>query len=151
MFKIIIAFATIIAIVSAQDNLHPNTRVCFEDIEQTILHAKLILKAVNALNSETLSEIKKVFEEVKLVKNICAGVPFADIQKYSTTTNSIFTEQCIIFVIFFKNAIIAETDMLGNNMSLENVIQSVRVLSLRAKSLLLRCFNDKPQLFEQQF
>ena len=128
MFKIIIALATIIAIVSAQANLHPNTRVCFEDIEQTILHAKSILKSVKALNLESLSEIKKVFEEVKTVKNACAGVPFVDIEKYSTMTNSIFTGQCIVKVIGLKAALIAHIEMLRNNMSLENLVQSVAYL-----------------------
>ena len=151
MFKIIITLATIIAIVSAQAKLHPNTSKCFYDIERVILHARSIVKSVNALNFEILPDIKNVIEEVQTLNNDCAGVPPVDIESFSYSTmsiNSIPNRMCILMVVSYKDILPAYVDYLRNNMSLSNLVGLGSKFISSVPVAMMECLREKPEVFQ---
>merc|ERR1712032_1333741 len=103
MFKSVITFTAIIALISAQaqtefpnieDNFpivapvqaptpsyqNPETEACYNSIKATLMHVKSMAKAFDKAGGlGQLTEALEVFSEAKSAKNACADVPFTQL------------------------------------------------------------------------
>ena len=105
MFKSILTFTAIIAVISAQApefTYHPATQVCFEEIKATVTHVNTLAKSFSSFRLGQVSEAVQLLNEAKSAKDSCAEVPYTDIAKYAVETKAVFTDMCIENVMDLK-------------------------------------------------
>ena len=142
MFKSILTFTAIIAVISAQAaefNYHPATQVCFEEIKATVTHANTLAKSFSSFSLGQVSEAVQLLSEAKSAKNSCAGVPYSHIAKYAAETKAVFTDMCIENIMDLKQKIKINGDIIKGTKSLTKMFKAIKSVGSAAKAAVKEC------------